>query len=470
MNNEIENVPTWKMILFGFGQMGWSLGGFSVGALINYFYMPPETGGKIFPVLINQGAVVLFLTVIGLSNFAGRIFDAVTDPLIANASDRSSFRFGRRRTFMAIAVLPLSVLSYLVFAPPLPYESTLNSVWVFATIILFYLFMTMYVIPYGALIPEIGHTSKQRMLLSTITSVAWAMGFFIGNSVYALKGVFENMGYTPVGAFRIVVALFSVVGFTAMIMPIIFIDENRYCRKNRSEDGAFKAILSSFGNRDFRALIGSNFFYFVANTFLEIGIIYYVTILMELPEEQAFTLMAVMFILSFAYYPLIVKLSGRLGKKRLILTAFALQALVFAMIPFAGMIEGIPSALWGWTIILIESIPVALFGIVPTAVLADIAKAEGNRSGSHNEAIFFGANSFVCKLALSVTNLIFPSILLLGRSVENPFGIRMTAVIALVFTVLGYIIFLGYSQQRVDRYLDDEGQALSEGPLAAEPV
>ncbi|MBF9017887.1 MULTISPECIES: MFS transporter [unclassified Oceanispirochaeta] len=456
MSQTIEKLPTWKMIMFGMGQMGWSLGGFSVGALINYFYMPPETGGDVFPALINQGAVILFLTVIGLSNFAGRIFDAVTDPLIANMSDRSRFKFGRRRTFMAIAILPLSFLSYLVFTPPVPHESALNSVWVFTVIILFYLFMTMYVIPYGALIPEIGHTSKERMLLSTITSVAWAMGFFIGNSVYVLKGVFEGMGYSPVTSFRIVVAMFSVIGFIAMLMPIIFIDEDRYCRKNRSNDGAVKALLTSLQNIDFRSLLGCQFFYQLGNVFLEIGIIYYVTILMKLPEEQAFTLMAAMFILSFAYYPMVVKTTGRIGKKKLLNFGFAVHALVFALIPFSGLVPGVSSAVWGWTIILLESIPVAIFGIVPTALLADIAKSDGNRTGSHNEAIFFGANSFAIKLAMSVTNLIFPSILLLGRSIDNPLGVRLTAVIAFVFTLLGYFAFRGYQQDRVDQYLDEE--------------
>lgn len=456
MESKIENVPTWKMILFGFGSMGWSLGGFSVSALITYFYMPPETGNNVFPILINQGAVILFLTVIGLSNFAGRITDAITDPLIANLSDRSHFKFGRRRTFMAIAIAPLSIISYLVFSPPFSYESAVNSVWVFSTIIIFYLFMTMYVIPYGALIPEIGHTSKQRLLLSTITSVGWAMGFFIGNSVYVLKGVFENMGHSPIESFRIVVGIFSIIGFLAMLMPIIIIDEKRYCRKQSSKDGAFKALKSSFKNKDFRALIGSNFFYFIGNTFLEIGIIYYVTVLMELPEEQAFTLMAAMFILSFVYYPFVVKLSGKIGKKKLLQIAYLFHAFVFAMIPFVGLISGISPVLWGWAIVIIESVPVAVFGIVPTALLADIAKADDNKSGSHNEAIFFGANSFVFKLALSVTNLIFPSILLLGRSIDNPFGIRLTAVIAFVFTVLGFIVFRGYDQKRIDKYLVEE--------------
>ena len=54
---------------------------------------------------------------------------------------------------------------------------------------------------------------------------------------------------------------------------------------------------------------------------------------------------------------------------------------------------------------------------------------------------------FAIKLALSVTNLIFPSVLLLARSIENPQGIRPTTVIALVFTLPGYYVFQGDQQK-----------------------
>jgi len=58
-------------------------------------------------------------------------------------------------------------------------------------------------------------------------SITWAIGFAIGSQIYSFQGMFEGMGYSPVGAFRTVVAIFALIGFFFMLMPILFIDETK---------------------------------------------------------------------------------------------------------------------------------------------------------------------------------------------------------------------------------------------------
>ena len=95
-----------------------------------------------------------FLTILGLITALSRVFDAVTDPLIANLSDRSQNRKGRRIPFMQKAAIPLSVVTVLLFWAPKNYISGINVAWISVFILLFYLFMTMYCTPYNALISE----------------------------------------------------------------------------------------------------------------------------------------------------------------------------------------------------------------------------------------------------------------------------------------------------------------------------
>ena len=83
---KITNKVLW---LFAIGQLGWSmLSGVVVNWLV-YFYQPAQEaldmGQQIF---IKQGAVLLGLTIIGVISAIGRIFDAVTDPIIGSWSDR----------------------------------------------------------------------------------------------------------------------------------------------------------------------------------------------------------------------------------------------------------------------------------------------------------------------------------------------------------------------------------------------
>ncbi|MFP4384097.1 MAG: MFS transporter [Spirochaetia bacterium] len=204
-----EKISKGKMILFAFGALGWSLLSFSPANLLNYFYFPPETGeGTVFPVFIFQGAVIGVLTILGIISFAGRAFDAVTDPVIAGISDRSNFRFGRRRTFMLTSAPFFTLFSLLPFVPLRQTQDPVNSIWLAVSLFLFYLFFTMYMVPYSAMIPELGRTSKDRLFICTIGSVGWALGFFFGNSIYAVKDLLTAAGFSDVSAFQTGIGLF----------------------------------------------------------------------------------------------------------------------------------------------------------------------------------------------------------------------------------------------------------------------
>ncbi|SHN62757.1 MFS/sugar transport protein [Fervidobacterium gondwanense DSM 13020] len=105
-----ERLPLWKKWMYALGQLGWSLTSFAIGNALVYFYMPPE--GVNFTQFIQKGIVFAGLTIVGLALGTSRLFDAITDPLVATLSDRSKLKLGRRRGYLAISVLPFALLSY----------------------------------------------------------------------------------------------------------------------------------------------------------------------------------------------------------------------------------------------------------------------------------------------------------------------------------------------------------------------
>ena len=144
---------------------------------------------------------------------------------------------GKRRSFMAIAVLPFAALSCLVFFNPTPAVSAANVAWLFGSLFLFYWFMTMYVTPYFALLSEIGHTPEERLELSTMISVTWALGTMVGSQVENFQGMLvTGSGLSPEAAFRTVVTLFAGAAFILMLLPILFVDERRYARETVSDE------------------------------------------------------------------------------------------------------------------------------------------------------------------------------------------------------------------------------------------
>ncbi len=458
-----EKLPGGKQVIYAAGQFGWSLGSYAVSNLINYFYMSPEgNDGAVFPVLIFQGAVLGIATVIGLLNAFGRVFDAVTDPLVAGLSDRSTSRFGKRRVFMAIGGLPFAVFSVLVFTPIVGTESTVNAVWLAISLSVFYLGMTVYVVPFTAMISEIGHTRKERLHLSALVSVAWALGFAVGNQVYAVQAALTP-SFGATGAFQLTIALFAIASLVAMYLPVFFVDERRYSEYHVSKEAPFKAVATAFQSRNFVMFSLSDLMYWMALTFTQTGISFYVTLLLGLPAGYASLLMTILFVLSIIFYVPISRLAHRTGKKRLMLIAFGMLGLTFAVFFALGSLNA-PAAVQGVVIVAVAAFPIAALGILPTAILSDIAASEGIKKGTYKAGVFFGARNFVRKMGVSLANLLFPSFLLLGRSLDNPLGVRISAVAAAAFCLLGFLFFMRYREDEIEAVL----RAHEESPPATD--
>ncbi|MBI9101562.1 MAG: MFS transporter [Spirochaetales bacterium] len=446
MSNKIESLPFGKKVIYALGQLGWSLGSFGVMNLLYYFYdsnINPD-GSRMFPVFIISAAIL------GIIAALSRVFDGITDPLIAGLSDRSNSKFGRRRIFMAIGALPFAVLSILIFIP-LSGSAIVNSVLLMVFTFLFYLFMTMYVTPFFALLSELGHTPDERLGLSTMISITWALGFMIGNGAYAFQGMLEGAGFAPLKAFQMVVVLFAVVSVILMYLPVIFIDEKRYCETHSSSEGSFKAVINAFKNRNFLFFTLSDLTYFLALTFIQTGISFYIIQLLGLPKEMATLMMSVLFIMSFLFYIPVSLAAKNFGKKKLLCFAFGMFSLSWIVLSLWGILP-IPAGVQAGIAVVFAALPMAIFGILPNAIVADIAEADGIKTGNFKAAVFFGARTFMSKMGASVTLLIFPFISHFGGEsggAPTVAGIRLTTLTAMIFLVLGLILFLKYDEKAI---------------------
>lgn len=452
--NTIETLPLSKKILFSLGQLGWSLASYAPGMLLVYFYMPPETGSSaVFPQRIYQGAILGIFTIIGLAFGVGRLFDAVTDPLIAGLSDRCDSKKGKRQKFLRLSVIPFSLFSALVFVPPVAGYSVFNSVWVFVGVIIYYWFMTMYVTPYFAMMSELAHTPDERLLLSTLISITWALGAAIGSQVYAIKGLFESLSMSSTQAFQTTIFIFSGIGFLFMLFPILFINENKYSKQEPNTEKIFESLVSALKNRNFLMFTISDLAYWVAITIASTGLVYYVTILLGLKESFTSFLQILMFGLSFLFYVPVTILAKKTGKKRLLNIAFILFMLVYGFIIFLGKVP-LGNELQAYLVVIMMAIPLAVFGILPNAIIGDIAQSDAFETGHHKAAIFYGARTFMSKLGQMVGGLLFPSLLLLGNTPGHDIGIRLTGLAAIVFVVIGLVFFLTYDEKAVLQILE----------------
>jgi len=429
--------------VFALGQFGWSLASFSVANLLTYFYMPPENldGTGLFPAYIPQGAIFFSLTILGLLTFGSRLFDAVKDPLIAHLSDRNKSKFGRRRLFMLIGATPLAALSFLVFMPPAETISSLNVIWLAITLLVFYISFSLYVTPYNALIAEYGHDENERLNISTWISITWALGFALGNQVYAFQAWTQSaFQISSTAAFQNVLLFFGLTAWILMLLPVFLINEKKYASVSESHENIFSSLKATWSDIAFRFFLFSDLFYWISLTFIQLGMNYYILVLLEMPAEMLSQLMLLMFALSFVFYAPINLLAKKIGKRPLLLLAFAILGCVFLFISQLGHLP-VSKASQAYTIVIFASLPLAIFGILPNALIADLAHKSFLKTGSNRTAMYYGTRTLAMKLGISLANLIFPSLLLWGRGVGNDLGIRLTAYTAIVFALFGWFCY-----------------------------
>ena len=121
-----------QMWIFAIGQLGWSLLGGIINTWLVTFYLPTQGDIESGAIQYIQPGLVVggVLTLLGLIAFICRIFDAVTDPLVASLSDRSKNKRGRRIPFMQYSAIPFAVLTVLVFFAPVEGISWINFTWI----------------------------------------------------------------------------------------------------------------------------------------------------------------------------------------------------------------------------------------------------------------------------------------------------------------------------------------------------
>ena len=107
-------------------------------------------------------------------------------------------------------------------------------------------------------------------------------------------------------------------------------------RSIHSSEGSFKAVISAFKNRNFLMFTLSDLTYFLALTFIQTGISFYIIQLLGMPKESASMLMTALFLLSFVFYVPVSLIAKRTGKKKLLLFAFG----IFISELFSALILG----------------------------------------------------------------------------------------------------------------------------------
>ena len=442
----VEKLPFNKQLAYACGMVGWSIMTNIIFVMLLYFYLPPSHSGltQFMPQVLLFGVNIMSLVAT-----SGRFTDAIFDPFIASLSDKSNNPKGRRIPFMKWAILPAVIFCGLSFCPPVKTESIHNAVWLTFTLIFFFMSVTAYIIPYNALLPELAETAAEKVKLSSFQQAGFVIGIIIAALVNNYADLVQHFFkvYNRDTAVQYTIWGLSVFAGLIMLAPVLAIDEKKYSSGKPTDLPILLAIRKTFGQRNFKYYLISDFSFYMALTIISSGLLYFVRVLLHLPESMGGLLMGVMVITSLIFYPLINYLAKKAGKKPIVLFSFGLLSLIFVAIYFLGKFPFSPKV-QVYALVLCAAFPLASLGILPNAILAEIAQQDAIYTGENREGMFFAVKYLFVKVGQTLGIALFAFLTVYGKDPGNDFGLRLNGIFGFVLCLVAFVFFTRFREQK----------------------
>ena len=456
-----QALPKRKMIRYCLSDIAKGLFNGMIGNYLLYFFQPTVKSG--IPNLLPQSKLLGFITVMALLTGFGKVIDAVTDPWVASLSDKCTHKDGRRMPFLKYAAVPYAVSVLMIFMAPFRAGSVANAIWVGFFLITYYTAYTFFFIPRNALIPEVIPDAKDRVAYYGISTA-----FFMGSSsfMYAATlfvNIIKGFGINALWSWRIVFTVFAAIGLTCVLLGATAFKEKDYVEaSNKPRQSLLASAKTIFKNTSFVTFFAGDLFSYISMAFFQTAMLYYITMLLNVPEEQSFLVMLAAIGVALCLFPMIVKFSKKYGKKKMLVIASVIFTIVFAFIFFADKLATLVvgyELFLGLFMGLVVAFPFAAINILPQSCMSDIIQKDSIENGVNREGFFSATKTFIEKIAYSLAMVVVSSVLAIGAPAGESvgtLGVKLTGVFAGVFSLVSLIFFMLYNEKGIIKFIEEQ--------------
>ncbi len=436
----MEERPTltnFDRMLYGAGYLGVSLSTFAITTWMANFYLPPEEGSvSLIPNISFFGVVFASSYLFGFAQSIGRVVDAVSDPFVGYFSDNTRSRWGRRRPYIIFGAPLMALLFLLVFTPPFAQMAKGNFFWLMIIISFFYLFYTIVITPYLALLPEIARTTTDRLKLSAWQTVFNVLGIAIA---VVLGGVIHYyFGY------RGMALVFALVIMAAFLVPGL---RTREVGEPHVEEkmGFWRSLVITLRNRPFLIFLCGQILIWFGFSLMLTSLRHVVVALMRRGSLEMAICMFLTLVLAVVFMPVVFRLTHKIGKKMtyIYLVSFFVPSLFALYLLQSPWIGGYSAAL-GYFLFALMGIPCSAFFLIPNAIIGEVIDYDEKKTGRRREGIYYSTQALLNKTGLAFSSLLLGYLYALGHTVDNPFGLRLLGPVAGAFVAAGLIVFMFY--------------------------
>lgn len=370
----------------------------------------------------------------------GKIWDAVTDPIMGNIADRTKSKFGAKRFYILIG----SFVSALTFALMwVPFNGNMTARYIFYVMMymLFSTGFTIVMVPYNGLLPDMVDDYKKRSSFTSVRMIFSTFGAILAGLIPTLL-IRDN---TNAAQYMRVGLIFAVLFLIVILLTFALTWEKQKEPVRMSMAESFRQSFSVYKSRSFRLFIGIFLTGQAAADFFTGLAVYYVDDVLNAYGGGRFTiLMGVLLIAQFVGTILFSLIITKKSKQFPLLITFPFRIIATAALLFFSH-EGTP-----FIAILILSfiIGVSMAGTTTTiyAILSDLADVDELITGVSRPATVSAMATFIRKVATGAASAVIGVLLsMVGYDeVLASSGQRQTAFtqhgIALIFVIAPIIL------------------------------
>ncbi|MFW5710968.1 MAG: MFS transporter [Spirochaetota bacterium] len=325
-----------------------------------------------------------------------KLWDAVSDPLMGNLSDRTRTRYGAKRVYLLIGAIPLGISFFLLFYGP-QLDGLAKNAYALAVFVCFCTCYTIVNVPYGSLTAAMSKNSQERAEIS-----GYRMGFALLGTLVA-AGITKPLvaaAVTPSGGFRTVGLVF---GFAAALFTLVtFFSTSEKVSPDCSAESTLKTDLNCIlKNKPFLVLTLATLFQYIALGIIASMVNYYFKYALPMEDFIPIAFLS-LFATAIAAMPFWVWLSAR-GGKRLV---FNLGMIILAISLLLLFFVTEPCRLHIIPILMFGGLGLSTIYLSPWSMVPDTVEYAEWKLGNRREGTLYGVFYFAQKLAIALSGFI----------------------------------------------------------------
>ena len=354
-------------------------------------------GGSFF--IIGTLSMFYLINVVGLSPlYAGlipglsKIWDAISDPLMGYISDNTKSRFGRRRLYFLLAILPVAVSFILIWLPVKFDTEFFTFLYYLIAYLFFFTCSTFVMIPYNALSAEMSTDFTERNKLTSTRMIFSIVSTLIAGGL--AKPIVDSFA-DPSRGYQVMGLIFAV--FYALPWIFVFLGTWELPQLKHESDlnmNVFKNFGSIFRNKTFRIHIGMYVCAYAAMDVLMAWLLFYLTDYIQKPEFFAIGL-PIIVISEILVLPLYAMFSNKKGHSKSFMLGLSIW--VIAMLLMFFQTHDTPNILLILNCILV-GVGLSAAVVIPYQILPFVSDVDELMTTKRRAGTYSGAMTLTRKL------------------------------------------------------------------------